>query len=47
MSGHENSLFPRFILYIFFSFLLIYDGLGLGVLGLGSYIGFLGLGAFS
>ena len=31
--------FPRIILYSFFLFLLIYDGLGFG-----SYIGFLGLG---
>ena len=36
--------FPRFILYHFFLFWLIYCGLGFGVLGLGSYIGFLGLG---
>ena len=36
--------FLRFILYTFFSNLLIYGGLGFGVLGLGSWIGFLGLG---
>ena len=36
--------FPRVILYNFFLFLLIYGGLGFGVLGLGSYIGFLGWG---
>ena len=36
--------FPRFILYNFFLVWLIYGGLGFGVLGLGSYIGFLGLG---
>ena len=29
--------------YIFFSILLIYGGLGVGVLELGSWIGFLGL----
>mgnify|MGYP001800260813 CR=1 FL=1 len=37
-------IFPRFILYAFFSFLLIYGGLGVRVLGLGSWIEFLGLG---
>ena len=36
--------FPRVILHNFFLFWLIYGGLGFGVLGLGSYIGFLGLG---
>ena len=36
--------FPGFVLYIFFSFLLIYGDLGVGVLGLGSWIGFVGLG---
>ena len=36
--------FPRVILYNFFLLLLIYGGLGFGVLGLGSYFGFLGLG---
>ena len=35
--------FPRYILYTFFSFLLIYGGLGFGDLGLGFWIGFLGL----
>ena len=33
--------FPRVVLYNFFSFLLIYGGLGVGVLGVGSYFGFL------
>ena len=33
--------FPRFILYTFFTFLLIYGGLGFG--DSGSWIGFLGL----
>ena len=37
-------IFPRVILHNFFLFWLIYGGLGFGVLGLGSYIGFLGLG---
>ena len=32
------------ILYDFFLFWLIFGGLGFGVLGLRSYIGFLGLG---
>ena len=41
---NECKIFSRVILYIFFLFLLIYGGLGLGVLGLGSYFGFLGLG---
>ena len=36
--------FPRVIVYIFFLFWLIYGGLGFRVLGLVSYIGFLGLG---
>ena len=36
--------FPRFILYNYFLFLLIYGGLGLEVLGLGSGIRFLGFG---
>ena len=36
--------FPRVILYNFLLFWLIYGGLGFGVLGLGSYMGFLGLG---
>ena len=36
--------FPRGILYNFFLFWLIYGGFGFGVLGVGSYIGFLGLG---
>ena len=36
--------FPRVILCNFFLFWLIYGGLGFGVFGLGSYIGFLGLG---
>ena len=44
--GPYRSLyfFPRVILYNFLLFWLIYGGLGFGVLGLGSYIGFLGLG---
>ena len=38
-------LFPRVILYTFFShFCSFYGGLGVGGLGLGSWIGFLGLG---
>ena len=37
-------IFPRLILCTFFSFLLIYGGLGVKVLGLGSWIGFSGLG---
>ena len=45
LAGVQDAIFfPRFILYIFFFFWLIYGGLGVGVLGLGSYIGFLGLG---
>ena len=36
--------FPGLFFIIFFLFLLIYGGLGFGVLGLGSYFGFLGLG---
>ena len=36
--------FPRVILYNFFLLWLIYGGLGFGVLGLGFYIGFSGLG---
>ena len=40
----QAIFFPRVILYKFFLFWLIYGGLGFGVLGLGSYIGFLGLG---
>ena len=32
-SVHDSIFFPRDILYTFFSFLLIYDGLGFGVLG--------------
>ena len=36
--------FPGLFFIIFFLFWLIYGGLGFGVLGLGSYIGFLGLG---
>ena len=39
-----HIFFPRVILYNFFLFWLINGGLGFGVLGLGSYIGFLGLG---
>ena len=35
---------PRVILYNCFLFWLIYGGLGFGVLGLESYMGFLGLG---
>ena len=42
----QHYILPTVILYIFFSFLLIYGGLGVGVLGLGTWIGFLGL-AFS
>ena len=43
---HMNvtKFFPRVILYTFFLFLLIYGGLVFGVLGLGSYIGFLEFG---
>ena len=44
MSIITAIFFPRVILYDFFLFWLIYGGLGFGVLGLGSYIGFLGLG---
>ena len=40
----DAIFFPRVILYNFFLFWLIYCGLGFGVLGLGSYIGFLWLG---
>ena len=40
--GYSYIFFPRGILYNFFLFLLIYGGLGFGVLG--SYFGFLGLG---
>ena len=36
----KRYIFPRVILYNFFLILLIYGGLGFGVLGLGSYIGF-------
>ena len=36
--GDHAILFPRVFLYTFFSFLLIYDGVGVG-----SWIGFLGL----
>ena len=36
----NTIFFPRVILYNFFLFWLIYGGLGFGVLGLGSYIGF-------
>ena len=35
--------FPQLFFILFFSFLLIYGGLGVGVLGLGFWIGFLGL----
>ena len=43
---HQLVSFPRTILFLFFffTFLLIYAGLGVEVLGLGSWIGFLGLG---
>ena len=44
MFFYSAIFFPRVILYTFFSFLLIYGGVGVGVLGLGSWIGFLGLG---
>ena len=43
LPGHY-IFFPRVILYTFFLFWLIYGGLGFGVLGLGPYFGFLGLG---
>ena len=36
--------FPGLFFIIFILLLLIYGGLGFGVLGLGSYFGFLGLG---
>ena len=39
----QLSFFPGLFLLLFFSFLLIYGGLGFGVLGLRSYTGFLGL----
>ena len=41
-SNNNNNNFPRVILYNFFSFLLIYGGLGFWGWGLG--LGFLGLG---
>ena len=42
--GGRFIFFPGLFFIIFFLFWLIYGGLGFGVLGLGSYIGFLGLG---
>ena len=44
MSAGKAIFFPRVILYNSFLFWLIYGGLGFGVLGLGSYIGFFGSG---
>ena len=44
MCGVCRYIFSRVILYTFFSFLLLYGGLGVGVLGLESWIGLLGLG---
>ena len=38
----EAIFFLRVIFYTFFLFLLVYGGLGIGVLGLGSWIWFLG-----
>ena len=43
-TGQILAIFPRVILYSFFLFWLIYGGFGFRVLGLGSYIWFLGLG---
>ena len=40
----QTLLFPRDILCIFFTFLLICGVLGVGLLGLGSWIGFFGWG---
>ena len=45
LASHSAAIFfPRVILYNFFLFWLIYGDLGFGALGLGSYIGFFGLG---
>ena len=44
MVSMKLYFFPRVILYNFSYFWLIFGGLGFGVLRLGSYIGFLGLG---
>ena len=44
MSSEYYNFFPRVVLHRFFSFLFIYGGLGVGVLGLWSWIGFWGGG---
>ena len=41
-----GNIFPSVILYTFFSFLLIYGVVGVGVLLLGSWIGLFVVGGF-